>query len=355
MGTQLPTDVSLSGLNRTRSEEGRALRAYQDTVHVWTVGYGLTNYDKGLPWKVGPGLVITEQQAEWFLLKSIRENYLPDTLRALSGGTYQHPQGAVDGGVDFHFNCGGIRKATWPKLLGAGRMTEAETSMKSWCRAGGRVLQDLVRRRATDWAMVSAGNYGHLTGPTNVVPNAAGRETYHGYGDLLTAYPTDPATHVAGTVAAPPPANATPPIAHPGALKKGDSGPEVTDAQQKLNAAGIATAVTGTFDDDTEAAVKKFQATHPNLSDDGVVGPATDAALDRAKNLRSAVSKTMKVATPAVPGTYIGLHQWVSTHSGNIALVAGLVIVGSIAAYLAWTYRHDIHATINKWIGRTVA
>lgn len=355
MGTQLPNDISLDGVNTIRSQEGRALRAYQDTVHVWTVGYGLTNYDKGLPWKVGPGLVITEQQAEWFLLKSIRENYLPDVLRALSGGTYQHPRGSVDGGCDFHFNCGGIRKATWPRLLGAGRMAEAKTSMESWCRAGGRVLSDLVRRRATDWNIVSAENYGRLTGPTNVIPNAQGRETYHGYGDLLTAYPTDPASHVAGTVAAPPTQNATPPIAHPGATKLGDSGPDATHVQQQLNDNGIPTPVTGTFDADTEAAVKKFQSTHPNLGTDGIVGPATDAALDRGKNLRAAVSKTVKVATPAVPGAYVGLHQWVSNHAGNVAFVVGVAAVVSIAAYLAWTYRHDIHATVNKWLGRTTA
>jgi lysozyme len=356
MSTLLPTDISLNGLNTTRSQEGRALRAYQDAVHVWTVGYGLTNYDKGLPWKVGPGLVITEAQAEWYLLKSIRENYLPDVHRALSGGTYQHPQGAVDGGLDFHFNCGGILKSSWPKSLGRGDLRAAEANMKSWCRAGGRVLSDLVRRRATDWNIVSAENYGHITGPTNVVPTASGRESYHGYGDVLTAYPTDPSgVHHAGTVAAPPAANATPPVAHPGAIKKGDTGPEVTQVQQQLNAAGVNVPVNGIFDEQTEEAVRKFQQSHPNLGDDGVVGPATDAALTRAKNLRSAVSATTKIATPVVPGAYIGLHQWVSEHAGNIALVGGLLAVGAIVVYLAWTYRYDIAGTVNKWTGHKTA
>jgi lysozyme len=353
MSTVLPNDVSLSGLNKTRSEEGRALRAYQDAVHVWTVGYGLTNYDKGLPWRVQRGLVITEAQAEWFLLKSIRENYLPDVLRALSGGTYAHPQGAVDGGVDFHYNTGGIRKATWPRLLGSGQVASAERSMKSWCKAGGRVLSDLVRRRASDWAMVSAGDYGQITGPLNVVPTASGRESYHGYGDVLTAFPSDPTgVHEAGTVAAPPPQNSVPPVAHPGALERGDSGPEVTELQERLNQAGVTTPVNGMFDEATEAAVRKFQDSHPNLGSDGVVGPATDAAITRQINLRSAVSSTTKVAAPAVPASYIGLHQWVSDHAGNIALGIGIVAVSAIVIYLAWTYRHDITATVNKWFGR---
>jgi murein L,D-transpeptidase YcbB/YkuD len=258
--------------------------------------------------------------------------------------------------MDFHFNCGGILKATWPKLLGAGNLNAARVSMESWDKAGGRVLSDLVRRRAVDWEIVSTGNYGKITGPLNVVPTATGRESYHGYGDVLTSFPTDPSdTHVAGTVAAPPPQNDTLPVAHPGATKIGDEGPDVTHVQQQLNDAGITTPVTGTFDAETEAAVKKFQDSHPNLGTDGVVGPATDAALDRAKNLRTAVASTVKVATPAVPGSYIAAHQWVSTHAGNVALTVGAVVVVSIAAYIAWTYRHDIAATVNKWLGRVTA
>lgn len=356
MATSLPFDISLPGVNTIRAQEGRALRAYQDAVGVWTIGYGLTNYDKGLPWHVGKGLVITEDQAEWFLLKSIRENYLPDVHRALSGGTYQHPQAVMDGGADFHFNCGGILKATWPRLLGAGNMAAAKTSMESWDKAGGRVLSDLVQRRARDWAIVSVADYGKITGPLNVVPNASGRESYHGYGDVLTAFPTDPSdTQTAGTVAAPPPQNAVAPTAHPGATKIGDTGPDVTHVQQQLNAAGIPTQVDGTFGTDTEDAVKKFQDTHPNLGTDGVVGPATDAALDRAKNMRAAVASTVKVATPTVPGLYVGLHQWVSEHAGNVALIAGVTVTVGIAAYIAWTYRHDIEAAVNKWIGRVTA
>jgi lysozyme len=272
------------------------------------------------------------------------------------GGTYQHPQGAVDGGADFHYNTGGIRKATWPRLLGSGQLAAAKASMESWNRAGGRVLSDLVNRRAIDWNIVSAENYGHLTGPVVVVPNANNRETYRGTGDLLTAYPTDPASHVAGTVKAPPPQNDAPPkTTNPGVTKEGDTGPDVTHVQQQLNDAGVPTPIIGTFTAETTAAVKKFQDAHPNLSTDGEVGPATDAALDRAKNLRSAASKLVKTATPGLPGAYIAAHQWISSHAGNLALGIGAAVVVGIVAYLAWTYRHDITATVNKWTGHVTA
>jgi hypothetical protein len=71
--------------------------------------------------------------------------------------------------------------------------------------------------------------------------------------------------------------------------------------------------------------------------------------------MRSALTKTVQVATPAVPGAWIGLHQWVSTHAGNVALVLGVVGTVAIVGYLTWTYRHDIEATVNKWIGRVTA
>lgn len=353
MSTVLPTDISLNGLNRTRAEEGRSLRAYQDCVGVWTIGYGLTKYDAGLPFKVVRGTTITEQQAEWYLLKSIRENYLPDVLHALQGGTYQHPQGAVDGGVDFHFNTGGVKKATWPRLLGAGRLEQARVSMESWNKAGGRVIADLVRRRATDWAMVSEEKYGHITGPLNVVPNASGRESYHGYGDVLTEFPTDPNQTGSGKIRshADIPSPATP---APGAIVPGDSGDHVTELQNKLNSAGVPTPVTGTFDKDTESSVKTFQQSHPNLTHDGTVGPATDAALDRAKDMRQTTAQVTKVAAPAIPGGYIAFHQWVSAHSGDVFLTVGLIGVGAVLAYLAWHYRHDITGLVNKWSGRIV-
>jgi lysozyme len=347
MGTLIPGDISLDGLNETRAEEGRALRAYQDAVHVWTVGYGLTNYDKGLPWRVGAGLVITEAQAEWYLVKSIRENYLPAVRAALQGGTYSHPQGAVDGGLDFHFNTGGIKKATWPRLLGAGNLAAAKVGMASWNKAGGRVLSDLTARRAHDWQMVSTGTYPPTHGPLNVIPGANNRETYHGYGDVLTSFPTDPNDTAART-----PQTATPPTsAGPGVLKKGDTGPEVTKTQAKLNDAGMAVPLTGIFDDQTVAAVKKFQDSHPNLGTDGVVGPATDAALDRAKNMRGNLTRLFKIGAPSLPAAYVGLHEWVSANAGNIALGLGALAVLGVLGYVVWRYQHDFDALINKWRG----
>ncbi|MEG4969585.1 peptidoglycan-binding protein [Microcoleus sp. B6-A1] len=63
------------------------------------------------------------------------------------------------------------------------------------------------------------------------------------------------------------------------AIKKGDSGPEVANLQQTLQAAGYFRGkATGFYGSVTQAAVKKFQAEN-NLKVDGIVGPKTLSAL----------------------------------------------------------------------------
>lgn len=354
MPTALPNDISLNGLNFTRAQEGRALRAYQDSVGVWTIGYGLTNFDKNLPWKVQKGLVIDENQAEWYLIESLRKNYIPACKRALNGGTYAHPQGALDAAADMHYNTGGISKASWPKKLGAGQMEAAKSALMSWNKAGGNVLSGLTRRRAGNWGEASAGQYGHLTGPAIVVPNANNHEVIRGSGNLLTAFPTDPNNTAGGKVVTHDDIP-TPTTEAPGVLKEGMTGPDVSDAQTDLANAGFAVSPNGgIFDAGMTAAVLAFQHAHPNLTADGTIGPATKAAMKRAADMRAKANVVLKTATPVVPGLYIGFHQWVSEHAGNLALGTALVVVAVVGGYFLWKHRHDAHAWFNSVIGHKV-
>lgn len=352
MPTELPNDISIPGLNFTRSQEGRALRAYQDSVGVWTIGYGLTNFDKNLPWKIQKGLTITEEQAEWYLYKSLKENYIPACKRALEGGTYAHPQGALDGTADFHYNTGGVAKASFPGQLKAGDEAAAESSLMSWNKAGGRVLSGLTRRRAGNWKEISAEDYGDLHGPAVIEPRGDNQERQTGVGDLLTAYPHDPGDTSSGNVKVDGPTQPTKPA--PGVLKLGSTGPAVTELQTKLGSAGYAVRVTALFDDQTEVAVYQLQHAHPTLTADGKAGPATIAALDRDIALRGVTGKVVKTAVPALPALFIAFHNFVSAHAGQLALMAGGTAVVLVAGYWAIRYRHEIHAQINALIGRKV-
>lgn len=353
MTTQLPDDISLSGLNFTRAQEGRALRAYQDSVGVWTVGYGLTNFDHNLPWKVEKGLTITEDQAEWYLVKSLRENYLPACKRELEGGTYQHPQGVLDAAADFHFNTGGIAKATWPKALKRGDIAAAKESLLSWNKAGGKVLNGLTRRRQGNWREISAEDYGDLNGPGIIEPGGANnRERQTGTGDILTRFPTDPNDKSAGNVktdGVPQPAKPA-----PGVLKFGDKGPAVTDMQNLLTAAGFTTVASGTVDAATVSNVRAFQQAHPNLTDDGKVGPATRETLKRTISMREAAGTVIKVGVPAIPAGFIAFHQWVSANAGWIALAVGVSAAVVVGGFILWKHRNDVGGWLNSVRGRIV-
>ena len=342
------TDVSLNGLNAVRGEEGRALRAYQDSVGVWTIGYGLTNYDRGLGFKVGPGVTITEEQAESLLLWSLRANYLPEVLRQIDTAKVSHPQGAVDGGLSFHFNTGGIGKATWPGKLNAGDIGGAQASLESWNKAGGRVLADLVRRRAHEWSIISAENYGHLSGPE--IEDDHGRAI--GDASLLTALPgAPPAAVKPGDVHTDGPPPVTTPA--PGVLRLGSTGPEVTEMQKQLVALGYPVPVNGTFDDATVIQVTEFQRHHPHLTADGMVGPATRAGLVRALAMRSKVKTVAKVA-PAAPAAAGAAHAIFGLHVSGPVLILGIGLIVAGLAYVAWKHRAEIQHAINGALGRAV-
>lgn len=331
------------GLNVIRSFEGRALRAYKDSVGVVTIGYGSTNYDPAIKKLLGGrslrmGDSITAEQAEALFVSSIRTGYEPAVNKALSSPT----QAQFDAGASFHFNTGAIAKASWPKALNSGDMGQAKASILSWNKAGGRVLSGLTRRRKREWAMIESGDYGPegRTGPVEI--GADGRPT----GRVIKAVPAPSALGQAW-VDSPAPAS-------PGMLKKGDSGPYISDLQEWLVALGyLKGKPTGSFDDATEAAVEKFQGHHPNLTKDGVVGPATRNALARDLDMRDKAKDTAK---KAAVGIGFGATAWgtFSAVLGKALLVSAGVLAVLVLAYIAFKYRDEIRTLVNRMLHREV-
>lgn len=70
-------------------------------------------------------------------------------------------------------------------------------------------------------------------------------------------------------------------MSHPSTLAMGSTGSEVERLQQDLSALKYELEINGSFDANTEAAVKKFQQEH-NLKVDGVVGQQTGRQLSMA-------------------------------------------------------------------------
>ena len=126
-----------AGLELIESFEGLRLNSYQDSVGVWTIGYGHTQ-------GVKPGQTITQQQAQAFLQQDLG---VAESAVNKLGLTLTDNQFAAL--VSFTFNLGG---GNLNKLLSQG-LAAAPDRILLFDHAGGRVLPGLTRRRQAERAL----------------------------------------------------------------------------------------------------------------------------------------------------------------------------------------------------------
>ena len=126
-----------AGLQLIESFEGLRLNSYQDSVGVWTIGYGHTQ-------GVKPGQTITQQQAQAFLQQDLG---VAESAVNKLGLTLTDNQFAAL--VSFTFNLGG---GNLNKLLSQG-LAAAPDRILLFDHAGGRVLPGLTRRRQAERAL----------------------------------------------------------------------------------------------------------------------------------------------------------------------------------------------------------
>lgn len=140
--------TSAKGLMILKHFEGRRLTAYQDSVGVWTIGYGTTT-------GVKKGQVITESQAEDLLQKDLAK--FEAGVRKLV--TVPLNQNQFDALVVFAYNLGlgNLGSSTLLKLLNAKRFDLVPAQFLRWNRAGGEVLSGLTRRRKSEALLFSTG------------------------------------------------------------------------------------------------------------------------------------------------------------------------------------------------------
>jgi lysozyme len=331
--------TSEKGLNVIRSFEGRALRAYQDSVGVWTIGYGNTNYDENFVSRFGKvqrGLAITAEQAEDVFVESIRKKYEPEVNRRLPGVG----QAQFDAGTSFHYNTGAIARASWPAALLVGAMDVVRASLTSWNKAGGKVLAGLTRRRNREWLMCRSSDYGNEGSMGPVEIGEDGRPT----GRQLGA---PSAVNTAGTPIAP--TGKTIP-GGPGMLVQGSVGPEVKELNEHLILLGYKAPISDLFGPETQAAVRSFQGHHRDLTADGIVGPATSCQLLRELAMKEKLERTAKTTvvitgagTAASAAGFLTLK--VAFLLGGAALLGGLIIVvmqHRTELHTAWNFIFDI-------------
>ena len=133
--------LSMEGISLIKKFEGCELESYQDSVGVWTIGYGHT---KGIK----EGMSITQNEANQMLEEELPEyeGYINDLV------TVELEQCEYDALVAWVYNLGptNLRESTLLKILNEGDKKGVPAQIKRWNKAGGQTLNGLVRRREAE-------------------------------------------------------------------------------------------------------------------------------------------------------------------------------------------------------------
>jgi lysozyme len=141
--------TSSTGLDLIKRWEGCKLKAYQDSVGVWTIGYGLTSAAGIVP--VVKGMRITQEQADAYLVQALVK-YESGVRRAL---TRQPSQPQFDAMVSLCYNIGpgAFGGSTLVRRFNDGDIQGAADAFLMWNKAGGKELRGLVNRRKAERAL----------------------------------------------------------------------------------------------------------------------------------------------------------------------------------------------------------
>ncbi|PDO81910.1 lysozyme [Kosakonia sacchari] len=141
--------ISDKGIALIKQFEGLRLTAYQDSVGVWTIGYGWTQPVDGKP--IRARMTIKEETAER-LLRTGLVGYESDVSKLVK---VKLTQGQFDALVSFAYNLGAraLSTSTLLKKLNAGDYRGAADEFLRWNKAGGQVLAGLTRRREAERAL----------------------------------------------------------------------------------------------------------------------------------------------------------------------------------------------------------
>lgn len=133
--------TSEKGIALINEFEGCRLAAYQDSVGVWTVGFGHTKTAVN-------GMRITQCEADRLLAADVAEHEV--FIRKYV--TAPINQNQFDALSSFVFNLGGgsLKSSTLLKKLNARDYKGAAAEFDRWCFAGGVKLAGLVRRRKAE-------------------------------------------------------------------------------------------------------------------------------------------------------------------------------------------------------------
>jgi len=133
--------TSQEGISLIKSFEGCELESYRCSANVPTIGFGHTA-------GVSDGDTCTIEEAETMLAEDLVEfeNYVKNYVET------DLEQNEFDALVAWTYNLGpaNLKESTMLQEINAGNFEEVPRQMKRWNRAGGEVLDGLIRRREAE-------------------------------------------------------------------------------------------------------------------------------------------------------------------------------------------------------------
>ncbi len=139
--------ISGIGIELIKEFEGCRQVAYQDSVGVWTIGYGHTK-------DVYEGQLVIKKTCETMLAEDLEEfeDYVESYVKV------ELSQNQFDALVAWTFNLGpgNLSESTMLKRLNEGDYAAVPDEMRRWNKAGGEVLNGLVRRRDAEAELFSS-------------------------------------------------------------------------------------------------------------------------------------------------------------------------------------------------------
>lgn len=135
-------------LNTIQQFEGLKLTAYQDSVGIWTIGFGnIFNLDTGKPIKQGD--VITQETADRWL--KIEVDNLQAKMRKVITVPINDNQCTALTSLVYNIGFGAFKRSTLLRLLNAGASKEeVAKQFLRWNRAGGKEVKGLTNRRQAE-------------------------------------------------------------------------------------------------------------------------------------------------------------------------------------------------------------
>jgi lysozyme len=138
--------ITPEGLALLKRFEGFRGKAYQDSVGVWTIGYGHTSM-AGPP-KVTPGLTLSRTECEKILARDVA--LFSRGVAAKIKRPINDNQFSALTSFAYNVGLGNFAKSSVLAAVNSGHFDAVPRRLQLWVKAGGKTLPGLVKRRAAE-------------------------------------------------------------------------------------------------------------------------------------------------------------------------------------------------------------